>query len=239
MYNILIIKNGYCETYIDKIINKIVQANITIINSYLPSIKNINYTSEEYIKKWNHIIILGGYQSLVEINKYPYLYNVIKLIKIAVSLNIKILGICLGCQLIGKAFGNNIIHMKNNEIGYHSIIKLTDNGLNDTIFNNCNNLDNILSFHTDIIKVNPKSNLQILGTYNNLPYIIKYKSAYGVQFHPEVNLNILKYYLKLKCDILLNKDKNIMENIIKYAENNESKILENGLFVIKEWLLKN
>jgi GMP synthase-like glutamine amidotransferase len=235
MYNILIIKNGYCDTYIDKIINQIVKANILIIKSFD---KKINYIQESFIKKWDYIIILGGYQSVVDIDKYPYLYNIIKLIKIAISFDIKILGICLGCQLIAKAFDYNIIHMKNNEIGYHSTIKLTEEGLLDKVFSNCNNLDNILSFHTDMIDINSNKGLKVLGTYKKIPYIIKIKSAYGIQFHPEVNLCILKNYLKLKCDLLLSK-KNIMDCIIKYAENNEKIILDNGLFVIKEWLLKN
>lgn len=235
MYNILIIKNGYCDTYIDKIINKIVKANILIIKSFD---KKINYIQESFIKKWDFIIILGGYQSIVDIDKYPYLHNIIKLIKIAISFDIKILGICLGCQLIAKAFDYNIIRMNKNEIGYHSMIKLTEEGLLDKVFSNCNNLNNILSFHTDMIDINSNKGIKVLGTYKSIPYIIKIKSAYGIQFHPEVNLCILKNYLKLKCDLLLSK-KNIMDEIIKYAENNEEIILDNGLFIIKEWLFKN
>lgn len=227
MYNILIIKNGYCNTYIDKIIYKIVDSDITIIKSFD---KNIDYTKESYIKKWDYIIILGGYQSIVNIERYPYLYKIIELIQIATSLNIKILGICLGCQLIAKAFGYKIKHMNKNEIGYHSKIILTEDGLNDKVFNKCNNIDNILSFHKDMIDIESGSGLKVLGRYKTIPYIVKIKSAYGVQFHPEVNLKILRKYLKLKCDI------SFYDDIIQYAENNEKTILYNGLFIINEWL---
>lgn len=240
MINILIIQNGYCRSSIDEIINKIYSNNkikrkIEIIKSY----DNIKYDTIDFIKKWDKIIILGGYQSVRELDRYPYLKKVIELIKISVSLNIPLLGICLGCQLIAKAYNNQIIKMDSSKIGYISKLRITNYGKDDNIFNYCDNLTNILSFHVDTFDIKKNNPIKVLANYNYknkiYPYIIKNGSAYGVQFHPEVNIDILKSYLNLKYNILLNKKK--MEEILKYAEENNRIITKTGEDLIKKWLI--
>jgi GMP synthase-like glutamine amidotransferase len=234
MLNILIIQNGYCTTSINEYINNIITHNvkILIIKSYDT---NINYNTIDFIKKWNRIIILGGYQSVRNLEIYPYLNNVIDFIKIGISLNIPILGICLGCQLIAKAYGNDIIKMDYGQFGYNYKLKITEDGLKDPIFNNCNNLDNILSFHMDTFNIKNDNPVKILAKKDLFPYIINVGSAYGVQFHPEVSIPVLKCYLEMKCDILFNKIK--MDEILEYAIDNEQIILKNGTSIIKQWLL--
>lgn len=234
MLNILIIQNGYCTPSIDDIINDILhdqKKQIVIIKSYD---NHINYTSVEFIKLWDRIIILGGYQSVRNLINFPYLKKVMELIKIAVNLNIPIFGICLGCQLIAKAYGNRVVQMKNIQIGYHPKLNITKDGKLDPIFKDCNDLENVLAFHVDTFIISDNNPIKILAKYDMYPYIINIGSAYGVQFHPEVNLSILRCYLEMKCDILfdtLTKDK-----VTKYAEINENKIIETGINLIKKWI---
>ena len=130
--SILIIKNGECEISINTLINNFINTKIkfNIIKSYNFKSNNI----EELVKKYNGIIILGGHQSMTELDKFPYLLDVIKLIKYSVESNIPILGICLGCQMIGKAFGCEIIKMHKSEIGYHSFVDMTNVGKKDILF---------------------------------------------------------------------------------------------------------
>lgn len=243
MLNILIIQNGYCTTSVDKIIDNILvsnseEAKLVIIKSYDDY---FNYDNINFIKMWDRIIILGGYQSARNLDNFPYLRKVMELIRIGVSLNIPIFGICLGCQLIARAYGNKVIKMESSQIGYHPILTITYEGKKDPIFNDSHNLDNILSFHVDTFKIKEDNPVKILATYlykeKSYPYIIKMGSAYGVQFHPEVNLSVLKCYLEMKCDILL--DKNKMNEILKYAEENEDDIVEKGTCLISNWLLHN
>jgi GMP synthase-like glutamine amidotransferase len=208
--NILIIQNGFCKSSIYNFL----EGNITTIRSY----DKINYNNVEYIQQFNKIIILGGTQSLVEIDKYPYLYKIVELIKIAISNNISLIGICLGCQLLAFSYGCKIVKMDKSEIGYNSKIKL-----------NGEYIDNILSFHTDTIIPNDK--IIILSQYNTYPYIIKVGSAYGFQFHPEVNYNVLCIFLNYKRNILINDDE--CKKIKDYAIKNSKKIQESSNKIFK------
>src|ERR1700692_1879810 len=59
------------------------------------------------VTSFDFLIVMGGPQSWVEVNKYPYLAYEITLIKEAIKEKKIILGVCLGAQLIGEAFGVN------------------------------------------------------------------------------------------------------------------------------------
>ena len=51
------------------------------------------------------LIVMGGPQSGTKCDEFPYLVDEITLIKTAIQQNKKVLGFCLGAQLIGEALG--------------------------------------------------------------------------------------------------------------------------------------
>jgi GMP synthase-like glutamine amidotransferase len=126
--------------------------------------------------------------------------------------------------------------MENPCIGYHCKTILTVNALNDHLFKNMTIIDNLLSFHTDAIKIPHNAPIEILGISSQcLPHIIKYNDGpiYGVQFHPEVNINILSHYLDMKCGVLI--DSNHINKIIDHASKQERFNVE-GTNILKNWL---
>lgn len=232
MLDILVIQNGYCDTSIMDTINRIdLNYNVTLIRSY----DSVNYCTKEYVLRWKKIIILGGHQSARHLDTFPYLKKVIELIKLAVENNVSLLGICLGCQLIGKAYGYKVVRAKKIQVGYHPKIVLTEQGKKDKLFKNFDGLDNVLAFHMDVIfDNNNDGKLKILAHSNNYVYVINIGSAYGVQFHPEVTLKILKKYLDMKGGILFSMNKKA--KITEYGKKNEKIILDNGQKIIETWL---
>ena len=103
------------------------------------------------------------------------------------SSTIPILGVCLGHQAIGAAFGGNIIKAPEIFHGKISSIKHSEKGL----FKDINTPYDVVRYHSLIIENNslPKE-LEITATLENNPKIImaiehKEKPIYGVQFHPE------------------------------------------------------
>ena len=55
------------------------------------------------VDEFDLLIIMGGPQSPMKINQYPYLATEINLIEKAIANNKLIFGVCLGAQLIGEA----------------------------------------------------------------------------------------------------------------------------------------
>lgn len=72
------------------------------------------------------LIIMGGPMSAYEDDKYSWLKTEKEFIKEAIDQNKKVLGICLGGQLIASALGANVYANAEQEIGWYSILKTHD-----------------------------------------------------------------------------------------------------------------
>jgi len=97
---------------------------------------------------------------------------------------IPILGICLGHQAIGVAFGCDVINSNQIVHGKTSMIDYTDNML----FKGLPNPFEATRYHSLIIdKKNFSEDLEIIAEHDNMIMGVKHKQRplYGVQFHPE------------------------------------------------------
>ena len=118
--------------------------------------------------------------------------------------SVPILGVCLGHQAIGVAFGGNII--KAPEIFHGKLSKVEHN--QKKIFNGIDSPYSVVRYHSLIIEKDSLPNeLEITGVLEDNPEVImaiehKEKPIYGVQFHPEsietnFGMKLIENFLKL------------------------------------------
>ncbi len=143
-------------------------------------------------------IILSGGPNSVRDKKSP------KLNKKILTLNIPILGICYGLQLLCKEFGGNIGQSNSREYG-HSLI-ITKN--NSKLLNGVKNKSQVWMSHGDHIEKEPKDFIITSLSNNRIISSIEHKRSkiYGLQFHPEVyhsleGKKILSNFLLKICKI--------------------------------------
>ena len=100
---------------------------------------------------------------------------------------IPVLGVCLGHQAIGAAFGSNIIKAPEIFHGKISKVKHSEDGL----FKGIHSPYDVVRYHSLIIDISSiPEELKVTATLEEDPNIImaiehKEKPIYGVQFHPE------------------------------------------------------
>lgn len=100
---------------------------------------------------------------------------------------VPVLGVCLGHQSIGAAFGGNIIKAPN--IFHGKLSEIIHN--QDGVFKGIDNPYSVVRYHSLIIEKNSlPDELEITSTLKDEPEIImavqhKERPIYGVQFHPE------------------------------------------------------
>ena len=158
---LLIIQNGTIEISI----NKYLDYEYRVVKSFDTDVSNIDPT------EYDAIIILGGHQSVTMLSSYPYLINVVELIKKCIDKNIPTLGICLGCQLIAYAIGCDIKSCDKLNIDYDTSIM---------------GFDNIFRCHIDYTVPNDK--IKVLEYVDNMPYLFVHnKCIYGIQSHPDIS----------------------------------------------------
>ena len=142
--------------------------------------KRNNEISLDNIRKLNpsHIVISPGP------GKPENSGNIIEVIQ-HFNNDIPILGVCLGHQAIGHAFGGEIVQAKKIMHGKVSNI----NHFGSKLFNGVNDNFNATRYHSLIVdKASLPACLEIIAeTDNNTIMGLKHKTSnlYGVQFHPE------------------------------------------------------
>ena len=103
------------------------------------------------------------------------------------SSTVPLMGVCLGHQAIGAAFGGNII--KAPEIFHGKLSKVKHN--QENIFKGIDSPYSVVRYHSLIIEKDTlPEELEITGVLEENPEIImsikhKQRPIYGVQFHPE------------------------------------------------------
>jgi len=133
------------------------------------------------------LIVMGGPQSPLEMEKDPYLKDEITLIKEAIIHDKMILGFCLGAQLIGEALGARTQRSPEKEVGVFPI-SLTKEGLNDPLLQGFPSSFPVIHWHNDM--PGKTQHAQVLAFSAGCPHqIIKYASKiYGFQCHLEITL---------------------------------------------------
>lgn len=155
---------------------------------------------EEIITKNPSAIIFSGGPSSVYEEDAPKIDTKI------FQLNIPILGICYGAQLIAKLLGGNV---KKSDIREYGKVRI--NIKNSSIFENLPDRFNVWMSHTDFVNILPPDfiNTSFTDACPNSSFENIEKKIYAVQFHPEV------YHTEYGFEII----KNFLYKIAKLSGN--------------------
>ena len=147
---------------------------------------------KEKIPPLNHnmVLIMGAPESAND--DLQYLRDELDLIRNASEQNIPTLGICLGSQLVAKAFGAKVYPGSKKEIGfYHDV--LIDNESKSSLFSGISNPFTVFHWHGDTFDL--PSGAKRLAYSNLYTQAIQIGSSVGLQFHFEVDSDIVKSWL--------------------------------------------
>lgn len=135
------------------------------------------------------VVILGAPESAND--DLSYLHQEQNLIRKSVEKNIPVLGICLGSQLIAKTFGGKVYGGTKKEIGFYN--DLVSEG-DSSLFSGFSNPFTVFHWHGDTFDLpNGATRLVHSKLYQNQAF--QFKSAVGLQFHMEVNEEMVNLWL--------------------------------------------
>jgi GMP synthase-like glutamine amidotransferase len=153
-------------------------------------ITNINAKYDSLPKNdFSLVVILGAPESVND--NLNYLREEQKLIQNTVEKKIPVLGICLGSQLIAKTFGASVYRGLETEIGFYDDLKISNNS---KLFLGMNKPFTVFHWHGDTFDL-PDGAVRLVSSENYPNQAFQYKSAIGLQFHLEVNEDMINLWL--------------------------------------------
>ncbi|MEW6417272.1 MAG: type 1 glutamine amidotransferase [Nitrospirota bacterium] len=181
------------------------------------------------LEAFDTLVIMGGPMGVYEMDKYPHLLIGSRIIREAINRNMKVLGICLGCQMIAYCLGANVYPGPEKEIGWYHI-ELTGEGLRDQYMRRLAIHPRVGDFwrrlkvfhwHGDTFDL-PLDAVLLASSelYKNQAF--RYGSGvYGFQFHIEVTKDMLLEWFENRPEInsIKGETERIFEEYIGRAMN--------------------
>lgn len=133
------------------------------------------------------LIILGGPMHAADDAGYPAFAAILSLIRECHDRGVPVLGLCLGAQLIARAFGEPVFRFGGLEVGYPSV-QLTEAATHDRLFQDMRREQRIMQMHEDSFDLPGEAVLLMQNeTCRNQAFRLG-RTTYGIQAHPEVTL---------------------------------------------------
>jgi len=137
------------------------------------------------VEKYRLVVILGGPMNVYEEEKYPFLRDELALIESCVKKNVKLLGLCLGGQLIARALGAKVTKNPVKEIGWFDL-RLTVAGKSSPLFTGLPGRFKVFQWHGDTFDI-PEGSLHLADSElcKNQAFLYDNR-ALALQFHMEI-----------------------------------------------------
>jgi len=162
--------------------------------------------------EYSGLIILGGPMNACEDEAFPHLQQVVELIHQFSASDRPILGVCLGAQLIARAFGGRVYQNPVPELGFTQIYA-AKNSINEPLLQDCPANLYVMQWHFDTFDLPAEAELLMSSEKcPNQLYRIR-NNIYGVQFHPEVTPEIVRGWLAFKTQWIEENYPHLFEDI--------------------------
>lgn len=136
--------------------------------------------------EYDRLVVLGGPQHPFDDEAAPHFQPLMQLMRDFDARNKPVMGICLGCQLLARAFGAKCWTMPALEFGFVQL-SVTQQGAQDPIVGNAGPVPSFMEFHEASFDLPEGATLLIQGeTCTNQSFKVG-NCAYGFQFHLEID----------------------------------------------------
>jgi GMP synthase (glutamine-hydrolysing) len=131
------------------------------------------------------LIVMGGPESVYQLDRYPYLRDEMRLMESALRENKPVLGVCLGAQLLAAVLGATVRRGDNREIGWFPV-RLADAANDDRLMSGLPAEFIAAHWHSDVFDL-PDGAVALASSERTAIQAFRHgDKAYGLLFHAEI-----------------------------------------------------
>ena len=136
------------------------------------------------------LIVMGGPESVYQLDRYPYLRGEMALIESALKAGRPVLGVCLGSQLLAAALGANVRRAAHKEIGWYPV-RLRVEAKDDRLLRGLPDEFVACHWHSDIFDLPAGAVPLASSELTELQAFRHGDNAWGLLFHAEMTQRIV------------------------------------------------
>ena len=180
-------------------------------------------------------VLLGGGQNALDDSDHPYLPQEVALARGFGEADKPVLGICLGAQLLARAYGAQNILGRPIEFGWHEV-RTTEAGRSDPVLAAIGEGAPLFHWHTDTFTLPPGAvHLATSAMTQNQAFRIG-RAVYGIQFHLEAGTELVSQWNRDFADEIAASTPDWFERHPAEAARNGAAADAAGLALARAWL---
>jgi GMP synthase-like glutamine amidotransferase len=181
------------------------------------------------------IVVLGGGQNALADEEYPYIPALLALMRDFEGRDRAVLGICLGSQLLARAYGAENLIGAAPEFGWHGVSQ-TEEAAGDAVFGALPREFPIFQWHDDTFTLPPNAvRLASNSAAANQAFRIG-RAAYGFQFHFEADRPLVRHWNTAFAAFLADRQPDWPARFEAEAERHGPEADAAGLALARAWV---
>ena len=184
---------------------------------------------------YDGLIVLGGGQNALADEESPWLPRLCRLMRDFGDSGRSVLGICLGSQLLARAYGGENIIGGASEFGWHEV-ELTPEGRQDPVLAALPAAFRTFQWHDDTF-ILPRGASRLAGSLavHNQAFRVG-RAAYGFQFHFEADQALVRQWSAKFGDLIAQKRPDWAETMEADAASFGATADERGIAIARAWV---
>jgi GMP synthase (glutamine-hydrolysing) len=181
------------------------------------------------------LVVFGGEQSAIDDHTHPYLPELARLMADYTAMDRPVLGICLGSQLMARAFGGENHLGIAREFGWCEV-DLTEEGRRDPVLSALPARFAIAQWHSDTFTLPAGAvHLAKSAIAPNQAFRVG-RASYATQFHFEVSRAVMQDWVNSFPEAVTRNDPDFIANLPDLAKTMGAAADRHGLEIARAWV---
>lgn len=183
---------------------------------------------------YHGLIVLGGEQNALADDEFPYFPHLLRLIRTFGDSDIAVLGICLGAQLVARAYGGENLLDRPMEFGWKEV-RLTGAGQNDPVLSAAEASFYSFHWHSDTFAL-PDGAVHLADSNMTPHQAFRIgRAIYGTQFHFEADTRLVTNWLEKQAPLIDSIEPGWPQRFLEMVTNEGVKADETGRALARAW----